>query len=99
MMRRSYAIDADKYYSIDVTLDPLGMSYADVLVFGSKGEPKVYGFSDRDMQRLLKKVLDDMDRYHVKIADILRFKTDYMEHVLECGCAENRTRSNGKGQS
>lgn len=99
MMRRSYAIGADEWYSIDVTLDPLDVSYADILVFGSKGAPKAYGFTDRDIHGLLGKILNDMDLYHVKIADILKFKTDYREHSLECGCAENRTRSNGKGRS
>lgn len=96
MMRRSYAIGADEWYSIDITFDPIGLSFADVFVFGSKGEPRAYGYSDKDMRKLLKKVLDDMDRYHVKIADILRFKTDYTEHALECGCVENRTQSNRK---
>lgn len=99
MMRRSYAIGADEWYSIDVTLDPLGISYADILVFGSKGTPKAYGFTDRNMHRLLCKVLNDMDLYHVKIADILKFKTGYREHVLECGCAENRMKSSRKVQS
>lgn len=98
-MRRSYAIGADEWYSIDVTLDPFDMSYADILVFGSKGEPKTHGFSDRDIRKLLKTILRDMDMYHVKLANVIRFKTEYMEYALECGCAENRTRTNGKGQS
>ena len=99
MMRRSYAIGADEWYSIDVTLDPFGMSYADILVFGSKGRPKAHSFSDRDLRKLLKMILCDMDMYHVKLANVIRFKTEYIEHALECGCAENRTKSNRKGRS
>lgn len=99
MMRKSYAIGSDEWYSIDVTLDPFGMSYADILVFGSKGKPKAHSFSDRDVRKLLKTILRDMDLYHVKLANVIRFKTEYIERALECGCAENCTQSNRKGQS
>lgn len=97
-MRWSYAIGADEWYSVDVTLDVLGVSYADILVFGSKGEPKAHGLADRDIRTLFSMILTDMDMYHVKYANILQFKAEFRKQVVDLERAENRMKPSRKVQ-
>lgn len=98
-MRYAYLIGADDYYDIDVTLDLKALSYADVMLYGSKRKPSTHSFSSSDSYELLSMILLDMDAYHVKFANILQFKAEFKKQVVDLERAENRTMSNGKGQS
>lgn len=99
MIRVAYLIGADDYYSIDVTFDLKGTSYADIMIYGSKHALASHSFSSKDPHELLSMILLDMDRYHVKYASILQFKTEYKQQVVDLERAENRAKSNGKVQS
>lgn len=99
MIHAAYLIGSDSYYSIDVTLDLKALSYADVMLYGSKYECAYHSFSSANPYELLSMILMDMDKYHVKFANIMQFKADYRKQVVDLQRAENRTQSSRKVQS